>query len=168
MTSETILPSGGSSQSALGEQKNVQTNVQNNVQIQNGVDVSTEQNRYANILSICSWTGIGVMVITFFLYILGLFSPLIDPSEMPRYWGMTVHQYALATHPPTGWTWLGSIDHADYMSLVGLAFLGTVSILGYLSLIIDYLRKKDFPYVMMVGLEIVVIVLAASGIFRPA
>ncbi|CAA7599932.1 membrane af1562 transmembrane [Acididesulfobacillus acetoxydans] len=134
--------------------------------LRNDSEVSLEQNRYASILLVCSWAGIFVMSVTFLLYMGGLFNPVIEPSQIPRYWQMNVHQYALATHAPNGWTWLGLLNHADYLCLVGLAFLGTVSVLGYVSLLIDYLRKKDVPYIAMVSLEIVVIVLAASGIIH--
>lgn len=145
---------------------NAQSTVGNAISIQDNVEVSPEQKRYANILWFCSWTGICVMVITFLLYMGGLFNPLVEPSKMPLYWGMNVHEYAQVTHAPSGWAWLTLLNHSDYLNLVGLAFLGMVSILGYLSLLIDYLRKKDIPYVTMVSLEILVIVLAASGILH--
>lgn len=140
----------------------------NSQSVQNNVDVSPERSNYANILLICSWAGIFVMVVTFLLYMSGLFNPIVKPSDMPLYWEMNVHQYALVTHAPSGWNWLGLINHSDYLNLVGLAFLGIVSILGYLSLLVAYLRKKDIPYAIMVSLEIIVIVLAASGVFRIA
>jgi len=132
----------------------------------NDVDVSPEQNRYANILLVCSWAGIIVMLITFILYMGGLFNPLVKPSDMPLYWGLNVHQYLQATNAPSGWSWLALINHSDYLNLVGLAFLGVVSVLGYISLFIAYLGKKDWPYIIMVSLEIIVIVSAASGIFK--
>ena len=132
----------------------------------NDVDVSPEQNRYANILLVCSWAGIIVMLITFILYMGGLFNPLVKPSDMPLYWGLNVHQYLQATNAPSGWNWLALINHSDYLNLVGLAFLGVVSVLGYISLFIAYLGKKDWPYIIMVSLEIIVIVSAASGIFK--
>ena len=130
------------------------------------VEVSPEQNRYASILLVCSWAGIVVMLIAFLLYMGGLFSPLIKPSDMPLYWRLNVHQHLAVTHAPSGWNWLASVNHSDYLNLVGLAFLGIVSVLGYISLFIDYLHKKDFPYVIMVALEIIVIVSAASGVFH--
>lgn len=130
------------------------------------VEVSPEQNRYASILLVCSWTGIVVMLITFLIYMGGLFNPLVKPSDMPLYWGLSVHQYLAVTHAPSGWNWLSSVNHSDYLNLVGLAFLGIVSVLGYISLFIDYLRKKDLPYVIMVAVEILVIVSAASGVFH--
>ncbi|HZK55880.1 MAG TPA: DUF1634 domain-containing protein [Desulfosporosinus sp.] len=130
------------------------------------VEVSPEQNTYANILQFCSWAGIVVMVITFLLYVGGLFSPLIQPADMPLYWGLNVTDYLAVTNSPSGWNWLSLVNHSDYLNLVGIAFLGIVSVLGYISLFVNYVSKKDLPYVIMVGLEIVVIVSAASGVFR--
>ncbi|AFM41282.1 hypothetical protein Desaci_2329 [Desulfosporosinus acidiphilus SJ4] len=141
---------------------NAQGNVLDNVK------VSPEQNIYATILLICSWAGIIGMLITFIGYMAGAFSPIVKPSDMPQFWGMNVHQYLAATNAPSGWSWLGYINHGDYMNYVGLAFLGIVSTLGYVSLFINYLRKKDLTYTLMVSCEIIIIVLAASGIFHVA
>ena len=155
MSSQSPVQSRNS-KSSISQRNNVQTNV----------DVSPEQNRYASILLFCSWAGIIVMLITFLIYMGGLFNPLIKPSEMPHYWGLNVHQYLEATHGPSGWNWLRSINHSDYLNFIGLAFLGVVATLGYISLFINYLRKKDIPYVIMVCVEIIVIISAASGIFH--
>ena len=159
MSNQTSIPSS-KSMSTINKQTHDKTNVEINV------EVSPEQNRYANIVLVCSWAGIIIMLITFLLYMGGLFNPLVKPSDMPLYWGMNVHKYLQATHAPSGWNWLALINHADYLNLIGLAFLGSVSVIAYISLFVNYLRKKDFPYVIMVSLEIIVIVLAASGVFR--
>ena len=159
MSSQTSI-SAGHSQSTISFPNEAQSAIQSNV------EVSVEQNRYANILLFCSWAGICFMVITFVLYMAGAFSPLVEPSQMTSYWSMTVHEYIQATHAPTGWNWLGMINHSDYLNLLGLAFLGSVSVLGYISLFFAYLLKKDLPYTLMVCCEIVIIVLAASGVFH--
>lgn len=143
-----------------------QSAVDSQVDVRDNVKVSPEQNRYASILLVCSWAGIFVMLITFIFYMAGSFNPIVKPSDMPMYWTMNVHEFSAATHAPTGWNWLALINHADYLNLIGLAFLGIVSILGYISLLMNYLKKKDLTYALMVGIEIVVIVLAASGIFH--
>ena len=157
MSIQTPAPSSNT-QSAQNEEEIIRSNV----------EVSLEQDRYATILLVCSWAGICVMVITFVLYMAGSLNPMVEPSNIPLYWSMNVHQYAQATNAPTGWNWLKLINHGDYLNLIGLAFLGIVSVLGYSSLFVEYLRKKDLPYATMVGLEIIVIVLAASGVFRIA
>ena len=88
------------------------------------VEVSPEQNRYASILLVCSWAGIVVMLITFLIYMGGLFNPLVKPSDMPLYWGLSVHQYLAVTHAPSGWNWLSSVNHSDYLNLCGFSFSG--------------------------------------------
>jgi len=155
MSSQTPVQ-GSNSKSTILNQSNAQMST----------EVSPEQNKYASILLVCSWAGIIVMVVTFLLYIAGLFNPIVKPSDMPLYWGMSVHEYAKATSAPSGWDWLSMINHADYLNLIGLAFLGIVSIIGYISLFFNYLAKKDMPYLTMVTLEIIVIASAASGIFN--
>lgn len=157
-----------SSQAPIRSLNSDKVTSQQQFNVQSSVDVTPEQDRYASILLICSWAGIVVMVVTFMLYMAGLFNPTVKASEIPLYWGLSVHKYALATHAPSGWNWLTMINHADYLNLIGLAFLGSVSVIGYISLFIAYLRNKDLPYIFMVGLEIVVIVSAASGIFKVA
>ncbi|HEY8908831.1 MAG TPA: DUF1634 domain-containing protein [Desulfosporosinus sp.] len=159
MSNQTSIPSS-KSMSTISEQTHNKTNVEIDV------EVSHEQNLYANIVLVCSWAGIVMMLITFVLYMGGMFHPMIKPSDMPLYWGLNVHKYLQATHAPSGWNWLALVNHADYLNLVGLAFLGSVSVIAYLTLFVNYLRKKDFPYVIMVSIEIIVIVLAASGIFK--
>lgn len=156
MSSQTSI-STNQSQGSISAPQNI---------AQSCVEVSSEQNRYASILLYCSWAAIIFMVVTFILYMAGFLNPVIQPSLMPQYWGMSVHEYTLATHAATGWSWLSMINHMDYLNLIGLAFLGTVSMLGYLSLFFAYILKKDYIYMAMVTLEIVVISLAASGVFR--
>lgn len=132
----------------------------------NNSQSSLEQIRYANVIQICSWTGICLIGITFLLYISGIFQAFINPSTMPNYWEMNVHQYLQATHSLPGWNWLGMLNYGDYLNYIGLAFLGLVTILSYISILTIYLRKKDYSYLAIVSLEIVVLILAASGIFK--
>lgn len=160
MSTQTSVQSSSKPLSAVTKQTNAETNVESNV------EVTSEQNLYANILLVCSWAGIIFMLITFILYMAGFMHPLIKPSDMPNYWGMNVNEYLEATKGPSGWSWLSFINHSDYLNLIGLAFLGTVAMIGYVSLLVNYLRKIDVPYVVMVTLEIIVITLAASGIFH--
>lgn len=129
------------------------------------IDVPPEQIAYANLLFYCSWTGIGILVLTFLLYMSGLLTPFIPASEMPLYWTMNVHDYLAATGAPHGWGWLGMLNHGDYINLIGIAFLALLTIVGYLFLLLPaYLRKKERAYTVIVVVEILVLTLAASGI----
>ncbi|WP_347490688.1 DUF1634 domain-containing protein [Desulfoscipio sp. XC116] len=131
------------------------------------IEVPAEQIKYANMLLYCSWTGIGILVVTFLLYMSGMMGSFIPPAEVSQYWGMSVHEYLEATGAPHGWEWLGMLGNSDYLNLIGIAFLALLTIAGYLTLLLPaYLRKKDIPYTTIVVLEIAVLTLAASGILK--
>lgn len=136
-------------------------------QVSSSVEVSPEQIKYANLLFYCSWCGIGMLAITFILYMSGMISSYIEPSQLPQYWGLSVHDYLVATNAPTGWGWLGMLKYGDYLNFVGIAFLALLTIVGYAVLLFPaYLRNKDIPYAAIVFAEIFVLTLAASGILK--
>jgi len=129
------------------------------------VDVPPEQLAYAKMLLYCSWAGIGMLALTFFIYMSGLFTPFIPASEMPLYWGLSAHEFLVETGAPIGWGWLGMLGYGDFLNLVGIAFLAILTIVGYLILLLPaYLRKKDMAYASIVMVEILVLTLAASGV----
>jgi hypothetical protein len=129
------------------------------------VEVAPEQLRYANLLLYGAWSGIAYLMVSFVLYMTGILSAFVPPQEISKYWGMKVSQYIAATGAPHGWGWLKMAGHGDYLCLVGVAFLGGLTVIGYLNLLPAYLAKKDIPYSVIVALEITILVLAASGIF---
>ncbi len=129
------------------------------------VDVPAEQISYANLLLYCSWAGIGILVITFIIYMSGLLTSYIPPSQMPQYWSMSAHEFLVEANVPAGWGWLGMLKYGDFLSLIGIAFLAALTVIGYLFLLLPaYVRKKDIPYAAIVVAEIIVLTLAASGI----
>ncbi|MHB8917895.1 MAG: DUF1634 domain-containing protein [Desulfocucumaceae bacterium] len=128
------------------------------------LQVAPEQIKYANLLLYGSWAGIVTLAITFILYLSGIVPSYVDPSQMQLYWGMKSSAYLEAVKAPHGWGWLGMIKYGDFMTLLGIAWLGGLTVLGYLILLPAYLRKKDNIYSAIVITEIVVLVLAASGL----
>lgn len=128
------------------------------------VEVAPEQIKYANLLLYGSWAGIVVLAVTFMLYATGIMPSYIDPAMMNQYWGMKASAYLEAVKAPHGWGWLGMLGYGDFLSLTGMAWLGALTVFGYLILLPAYLRRKDNIYSMIVILEVMVLVLAASGI----
>lgn len=130
------------------------------------VEVAPEQLKYANLLLYGSWAGIAILAVTFTLYMTGLMSAYVPASQMPQYWGMKASEYLLATGAPHGWGWFSMIGYGDYLNLIGIAFLGLLTIAGFLILLPAYLAKKDRVYATIVAVEILVLSLAASGILK--
>lgn len=130
------------------------------------LSVAPEQIRYANILFYGTWGGILILSILFLLYVSGLITPFVPSFQVPAYWGMNVHDYNARLNLPAGWGWVGMLMYGDYLNFIGIAFLGLLTVVGYLVLIPYYLKSKDLTYATIAGLEVIILLLATSGILR--
>jgi hypothetical protein len=125
-----------------------------------------EQLAYAKLLDFGMKLGLLALIITFIVYLSGILSPYIPVNDLPRYWSMSVHKYLEATGIHPGWTWVGMLGKGDFLNFVGIAFLAGVTILCYLRIIPILFRKKDKVYGILAILEVLILVLAASGILK--
>ena len=125
-----------------------------------------EQLLYAGILDKGMKIGLVILVVTFALYLFGVMKPHIPVEELPQYWSMSVHDYLEAADLGTGWSWLGNLGEGDLLNFVGIAFLAGVTIICYLAIVPGLMRNKDTAYVVLAILEVLVLVLAASGILK--
>lgn len=127
---------------------------------------SEEQILYAKILNIGMWFGLLVLVITFILYISGVFQSFIPIDELPKYWGMRSKDYIHAFNAPTGWGWTAMISKGDYLNYIGIAILAGLTVLCYIAILPAFIRKKDTPYIIIAILEVAVLLFAASSILK--
>lgn len=128
--------------------------------------VAPEQIRYANILFWGSWGGIFILVVTFLIYVIGIMRPFIPMEKITQIWSLNVSEYLNQTKAPSGWGWISYCDHGDFLNFIGIATLSGLTIVGFISLVPAYMRMKDIPYLVIAIAEIVVLILAASGILR--
>jgi hypothetical protein len=129
-----------------------------------GALVSEEQLVYASHLDTGMKFGLLALVVTFLVYLTGALAPLVPVGDLPRYWAMPVKDYLAATGAPTGWGWVNLLSRGDFLNFVGIAFLSGVTIFCYLAVIPIFLRKGDRAYVALAVVEVLVLVLAASGL----
>lgn len=125
-----------------------------------------EQHAYARLLDWCGKAAILVLVVTFIIYLLGILTPHVPIEELPAVWGMSAGNYLKTTGMGPGWTWLGMIGKGDYLNLIGIALLASVTVICYLRIVPIFLRKGETAYGLMALLEILVLMLAASGTLR--
>ncbi|MEW6423643.1 MAG: DUF1634 domain-containing protein [Bacillota bacterium] len=130
------------------------------------LQIAPEQIRYANILFYGAWGGILILGILFLLYASGIISPYVPSAMLPNYWGMNVHDFNEQLNLPVGWGWVGMLMYGDFLNFIGIAFLAFLTIAGYLVLIPFYIKSKDMAYAAIAGLEILILLLAASGVLR--
>jgi len=132
----------------------------------------SEQLVYAKVLETGMYLGLLILFITFALYVFRVVTPAVPLEQVSNYWSHGVYEYQEAVnedflhmeHPPTGWAWVGMLGKGDFLNFVGIAILAGVTILCYLAIVPTLLRKKDHAYLVMSLLEVLVLVLAASGI----
>ena len=123
-----------------------------------------EQIVYANLVIVGVWLGMALLFVTFGLYVFGVLTPLVPLAETPGNWSQGVGEYLEKTHWPCGWSWTGMLGRGDILNYVGFVLLAMLTVFGYSYLLVVYLRKKDRLYATICLLEILVLLLAASGI----
>lgn len=125
---------------------------------------SKEQLIYANILTIGVWGGIALMFATYFVYVSGILAPHVDMETVCQLWGKGVDEYLHLTHSPHGWGWVALVGTGDFLNYVGFSTLALMTVGCYLVLVKGYLAKKDWIYSGIAILEILVLLVAASGL----
>lgn len=123
-----------------------------------------EQILYANVLNIGMLIGLLGLVVTFIIYASGILSPKIPLPEVQNYWVMPVHEYLEKSGIHAGWSWLGNLGYGDMLNFVPIAFLSGITIFCYAAIVPGLRKKKDTAYVVLAVIEIIVLVVAASGI----
>lgn len=126
----------------------------------------SEQRAYAAILDKGMKIGLVVIIITFIIYLSGILTPYIPVHDLPKYWGMSVHKYLEETGIQPGWAWLKMLGKGDFLNFIGIAFLAGVTVICYLRIIPILFRKKDIAFGIIAILEVLVLVLAASGLLK--
>jgi hypothetical protein len=135
-------------------------------------EAQSEQILYAKVLGIGMYCGLLILFITFSVYVSGLLPPAVPHEQVASYWHQGVHDYLEAVNhdhlqleqPPTGWEWVTMLGKGDFLNFVGIAILGGITIICYLAIVPTLLRKKDNAYLAMALAEVVILVLAASGL----
>ncbi len=126
----------------------------------------SEQLAYAAILDKGMKIGLLMLIITFIVYLTGILSPYIPVNDLPKYWGHPVHQYLQETGIHAGWSWLGMVGKGDFLNFIPIAFLAAVTVACYLRILPILFEKKDIAFGVIAILEVLVLVLAASGLLK--
>jgi hypothetical protein len=132
----------------------------------NKLQATEEQLAYAKLLDLGMKVGLLMLVITFIIYLFGIFTPYIPVEELPNYWKLPVKEYLHAKDIHTGWSWVSMVGKGDFLNFIPIVFLAGVTILCYIRIIPILFRKKDTVYAFLAIIEVLVLVLAASGVLK--
>lgn len=128
------------------------------------VQVGAEQLIYAALLEKLMLAGLGIMFVTFAIYVFGIMDCHVPVGKLSQCWNLSVHDYLLATGICPGWWWCTQLGKGDFLNFIGIALLAGVTIVCYAAIIPALLRKKDMAYAIMAIAEVVVLSAAASGL----
>ena len=126
----------------------------------------SEHRVYATVVRRGVRIGMAVLACTFLLYVSGLVSPVVPIRDLPRYWELRAPEYVERANLPQAWGWLTLVHRGDVLNLVGVVTLAGLSIAALVRILPILFRRRDLAYLFIVAAEIVVLVLAASGILR--
>ncbi|MGE5238526.1 MAG: hypothetical protein ACM3ON_06975 [Chloroflexota bacterium] len=125
-----------------------------------------EQMAYARLLDSGMKIGFIALLVTFAVYMSGILQPAVPLQEVSKYWGLSVHDYLVATGIQPGWAWLRLLNKGDFLNFLGIAFLAGVTVICYIRIIPILLRKNDTVYAILALVEVLVLCLAASGLLK--
>jgi hypothetical protein len=135
-------------------------------------EATSEQLLYAKILAVGMYLGLGILMVTFTLYLTGIVEPAVPIDQLPHYWTLPAHEYLEAINHDflhrdgivDGWKWVLILNRGDFLNFIGIALLALVTIVCYLGILPTLLRKRDWIYGWIAILEILILALAASGV----
>jgi hypothetical protein len=112
--------------------------------------------------------GFGALALSFAIYATGIVPAGIAPADLPRYWSLSAAEYVAATGAPTGWAWVARLGESDLLNFVGVAILGTVTIVCYARVLPAFWRAGERVLAVICIAEIAVLAVAAAGILDAA
>jgi hypothetical protein len=125
---------------------------------------SEEQLIYAKVLEKGMAAGLLGLFVTCGIYMSGMLDSTVPVQDIQKYWSMPVDDYMHATGIKRGWDWAGHLGRGDFLNFIPIAILAGITILSYIAIVPVLLRKNDKIYAVIAILEVIVLVVAASGI----
>lgn len=125
---------------------------------------SQEQVLYARWLDMGTKAGFLLLVVSFALYVTGFIEPHIAHGDLPGYWRLPVDEFLVVANVQAGWGWLRLVHRGDFLNLIGVAWLSSVTLACYLRLLPVFAGNGDRAYAAIAALEIVVLSAAMSGL----
>ena len=123
-----------------------------------------EQVVYSNMLFYGCWGSLALMAVTYLLYVLGVMTPHVPLETVTQLWSQPVKTYLTQGNVPTGWGWFVLMGKGDFLNFTGIVLLAGMTILCYIPLVGAYFKKKEPIFATIAILEILVLLVAASGV----
>ncbi len=127
---------------------------------------SEAQRFYATWLNRLTLCGFALLVVAFFIYILGILPAYVPMKQVPQYWLQASHHYLATANVEPGWAWLTKIGYGDFLVYIPIAILAGITVVCYIGVLFKFVKSKENVLVVIALLEIVVLLAAASGFLK--
>jgi hypothetical protein len=121
------------------------------------------QHRYARWLAVGTCIGLALLVAAFVGYLFGA-APHVPIDKLPTLWRGSAADLLAATGLRSGWGWAGLLHRSDMLVLAAIALLTSCSIACLAAVIPIFRSRGETAFVVICILQILVLVLAASGV----
>lgn len=126
--------------------------------------VEREQPLYAKWLAVGSQLGLGLLVVTFAAYVFDVWEPHVPIEHLPRLWSLPAHEFRSSTDGPHGWEWIALVGRGDFLTYTGVAALALTTIVCYARIVPALWTRGERLYAAIGAAQIVVLLLAATGL----
>lgn len=124
---------------------------------------------YASTLELVSHAIMIVMAIGFVLYILQLLPLTVPVETVASNWHLNATKLQMKIHHHCGWSCFTDVHtfmHGDAVSYASVIFLSLATMLCLATAAIAFFKEKNRLYLMITILQVLVLMVAASGLFR--
>lgn len=134
--------------------------------------MNDEINRYASdaqlvlarLYRIVTVVGLTVMAAAFVLYVSGVLETSVPAKDVASYWHLDAESYAEQTGTPVGWEFLSHLARGESLSFGSLVFMALAVIISLSIMVAVFMKKARLAYAVIVLLQTIILVVAATGI----
>lgn len=126
-------------------------------------DDLSDQRRYARLLGWGSHAGLALLVGSFVAYIVEILPPLVPHERVAELWSGSAEEFLEEAGIAAGGDWLRFVHHGDILNLAGIALLALCSAPCIAAIMPIYWASRERALFAICALELVVLLLAASG-----
>ncbi len=136
----------------------------------NSCDVDKVQLVYAKILETVSSIGFVFLAMGYLVYVLQLLPLSVPIDAIAANWHLKASDMQQKLHTPLGWSFTSgapaSLAQGDIISYLSIFYLAMATIACLVFAAVTFYREKNYIYTTIVVLQVVVLVVAATGLIH--
>ena len=127
-----------------------------------GDDTRSAPRRYAAWLAWGSRLGLGLLAVSFALYVGGV-APQVPIEQLATLWGRPSAEYLQRAGLHAGWHWASLLQRSDMLVIAAIALLASCSIACLAAVIPVFVRNREVALAWICVAQVAVLAVAASG-----